>query len=169
MAVGPSEATLRDLAYPRGWLGLSQADHRLLQAFISRLESQSIELHTHVPIGWDGWTGRPGEESVMESVLDGSLPRRVDAALRVGKVWWLVECKPYARHYVLGQVLCYAYWWWRQLGHLPLARVIVVTDECDEGIRPVLEAAGVLVVELVEDLGGRLPHAVRDRVVLSLG
>ena len=169
MGLGPSPDTWRDVGNPRSWLGLSQADHRLLQVFMSELGAEPLELHTHVPVGCVPKLRGEAAEGVGQRMADTVLPRRVDAVLRFPSGWWLVECKPYARHFVLGQVLCYAYWWLRDLPHLPLVRVIVVTDEADEDVGEVVRASNVTLVELRERLGGTLPHAIRDRAVLSHG
>lgn len=87
-------------------------------------------------------------DAVGHKLMTSLWPRRIDAALRFGEAWWIVECKVNCAHYVLGQCLCYAYWWMRDLAELALERVVVVTDECHDDVACVLQASGIDVVEL---------------------
>ena len=146
--LGPSTSTLRDVAYPRGWLGLSAGDRDLLVPFLAGLDPQPDELHTHVPVGSCPRLRPEHDTRQWQDLVRGVYPRRVDAALRFGRGWWLVEAKVDANHYVIGQVLCYAFWWREQLGGKPLSEVVVVTDQVDPDTRRVMLAAGIRVVEI---------------------
>ena len=149
---GPSPATLRDMTRPRGWLGLSHRDCRLLQDWLITLEPQPDELHTHVPVGSIPTLEPLHDSEFNRKQLESLWPRRIDAVLRLGDVWWIVECKPDANHYVLGQVVCYRFWWQRDAVECPLGRCLVITDRCDEDVLPVLEENQIDVVELHPDM-----------------
>lgn len=146
--VGPTDETRRDLARPVTWVGLSPGDHGLLVRFMRELGVVPAELHTHVPVGLGDVELPDPSDGVGHRCMTALWPRRVDAALRFGQSWWLIECKIGCAHYVLGQCLCYAYWWLRDCPECALERVIVVTDCCHDDVKCVLCACGVDVVEL---------------------
>lgn len=145
--VGPTDETRRSLADPSTWAGLSAGDHALLVAFLAQLEAVPVELHTHVPVGLGNLEVPDAADAVGHRLMTSLWPRRVDAAVRFGDEWWLIECKIGCAHYVLGQCLCYAYWWMRDCPECPLARVIVVTDCCQDDVACVLRASGIDVVD----------------------
>lgn len=147
-ALGPSALTLRDARVPLRWAGLVAADRGLLQRFLSRLGRAPDELHTHVPVGRAPWPAS-GVDDFARRQIESCWARRIDALLRFGSEWWLVECKPSATHHVLGQVLCYVYWLTRDRPDLELARVLVVTDWADPELLPVLGCCGVGCVEVL--------------------
>ncbi len=149
---GISDATRRVIGGERRYPGLSMLDDALLKRWLLDLGSEADELHTHVPIG-----ERPVElEDMMcprmQRMADAAWPRRIDAVLRYGKKWVLVECKPAADHHALGQVLCYKFWWQQTAGLPPLSSVRVVTDACDRDCRTAFAHFGVMVDE-VGDVG----------------
>lgn len=157
ISLGPSAETLRDVAAPRRWLGLAYRDRRLLELFVGGLGVVPDELHTHVPVGTQRvLPGLPlGDEA--QRIVQGCWPRRIDAVMRFGVEWWLVECKPDANHYCLGQVLCYVFWWQRDCPGRDLSQVLVVTDVCDRDVLPVFDACGVSVVEVGDGRGVGAP------------
>lgn len=146
--MGPVASTRRDLLYPRSWQGLSEFDRALLVRFLGELGVEPDELHTGVPVGTRPVVDVDEDDEKMQATIAGLYPRRVDAALRFGSGWWLVECKRDAQHYVLGQVLAYTFWWQRDLTHLRLDRVIVVTDRADRDLVPILVGMGISVIEV---------------------
>ena len=146
--LGPSAATLRDQGRPRGWAGLSRRDRELLRVWLGRRGSALAELHTGVPVGRVPKLQVEHDTEANRKLVQGVYPRRVDAAVLEGGLWSIVECKPAANHYAVGQVLCYAYWWRVSLVNRPLARSIIVTDEADPDIRPVAAASEIELVEL---------------------
>lgn len=151
-AFGPSPRTRRDLNRPYRWLGLSARDCRLLEEWLPTLDPQPDELHTHVPVGSIPKLDELRDSAFNRKQLESLWPRRIDAVLRFGETWWIIECKPDANHYVVGQVLCYRHWWLRDCGELKLARCVVLTDRCDPDVEPVLKEHQVEVVALAADL-----------------
>lgn len=145
---GPTEATLRDQAVPFRWAGLSANDLSLLQRFLAAMPTPPDELHTHIPVGRLPVTHEDVDDEETAKLLAALWPRRVDAACRWGDDWYLIECKPDAAHYVVGQVLCYFFWWVRERPDLPPPVPVVVTDRADEDVLPVLDGLGIVVVEL---------------------
>ncbi len=145
---GPCEDTRRDVENPRSWAGLAPRDRGLLESFLDEMKGTPDELHTNVGVGrvpvLEADVDTPRNRKMIASLW----PRRIDAAMKFGRRWWLVECKPDANHYVVGQILCYVYWWARDCPACRLERVVLVTDVCDADVRPVLSVLGVEVVEL---------------------
>ncbi len=132
--IGPTDETRRDLANPRTWIGLSPADHVLLSQYMAQLQTQPDEIHTHIPVGMGDTTAPPGYSESMHRCMRALWPRRVDAALRYGADWHMIEAKVHAAHYVLGQILCYAFWWRRDCPEAKLTKLIVVTDHCQDDV-----------------------------------
>jgi hypothetical protein len=145
---GPTDATLRDINAPLRWLGLSANDHELLARFLDLMPRPPDELHTHVPVGALPVVHEDMDDGFTAELLATLWPRRVDAACRWGDDWYLIECKPDAAHYVVGQVLCYYFWWVRERPDLPAPVPVIVTDKVDADVLPVLDALGVVVVEV---------------------
>jgi len=145
---GPSDQTLRDPAVPFRWKGLSANDAELLAGFLEVMPSSPDELHTHVPVGLVPVTHDDMDDADTAELMAVLWPRRVDAACRWGDEWYLIECKPDAAHYVVGQMLCYYFWWVRERPDLPAPTLVLVTDKCDDDVLPVLESLGIVVVEL---------------------
>ena len=146
--VGPTDETRGEAGRCCTWSGLSPFDGRLLSVFLSRLDVQPDEMHTHVPIGISEPQEPPAGTDVSAAWFRKMWARRIDFAVRFGDEWWLIECKRRSAHYVVGQCMCYAYWWFRDCPECELARVIVVTDQCCADVRCVLEFCGIDVVEL---------------------
>lgn len=146
--VGPTDETRREIRWPDTWTGLSPGDQALLRRFIHELEDEPDELHTHIAVGMGDVEVPDMGDRVGHKLMTSLWPRRVDAAVRYDDEWWLIECKVGCAHYVLGQCLCYAYWWRRDCPECPLVRVVVVTDRCHDDVACVLKEYGVEVVEL---------------------
>jgi hypothetical protein len=140
---GPSAGTRRSLTDEYRWSGLSASDSAVFASFLKLVGGDVDELHTHVPVG--GVVEAPlgcefGGCGVMVAAL---YPRRVDAAVRVGSGWWLIECKPGRGMHGLGQLLSYFFWWVRDCASCPVSRLVLVCEECDDDQRAVYECFGI--------------------------
>ena len=149
---GISESTLRVIGGERRYPGLSMLDDMLLKKWLLGAGAEADELHTHVPVGERPAALEDLMSPAMQRMADAAWPRRIDAVLRFGNQWTLVECKPAADHHALGQVLCYRFWWGQTPGMPRLKNVRVVTDSCDRDCRAAFEHYGVMVDE-VGDIG----------------
>lgn len=140
---GPSEKTRRDPGNEYRWDGLSLNDCAILASFLAGLGVMPDELHTHIPVG--GVVEIPEEisSSHVSVMVNHLYPRRVDAALRFGEEWWILECKPSSRMAGLGQLLSYYYWWCRDCGHCRVSRLVLVCEDCDVDEVEAYAAAGV--------------------------
>lgn len=146
--LGLSSRTLRDLAVPLRWEGLSPDDRELLRIWLSLLPAEPDELHTSVPVGLNDLGLDDYDVEWQRRFVAGAYPRRIDAMVRFGADWWLIECKPAADHYCLGQILAYAWWWESVVAGGELADVVVLTDQAAGDCMPVFFAFGVTVIEL---------------------
>lgn len=140
---GPSDKSRRKLDDEYRWVGLSANDSAVLSSFLKQLAVEPDELHTCVPVG--GLITIPAgyESPSMERMVQHLYPRRVDAALRFGTSWWILECKPASRMAGLGQLLSYFYWWCRDCGHCRVERLVLVCEDCDDDEAAAYMAAGV--------------------------
>lgn len=151
--MGLTDDTLRDIGNPRHWRGLAGDDAALLATWIAGLEVKPDELHTGIAVGPLPEIPIHIETPRLAAVHVGVSSWRVDAAVRFGEEWWLIECKPDAGHQALGQMIFYRWWWERQSGYPEATRFIVLTDECDYDFIPVFEWNGIEVIRLGEVLG----------------
>lgn len=140
---GPSEHTRRDLRDEFRWEGLSAGDVATLARFLEALEHSPDELHTHIPVG--GVVRVPADCATdgMQRMADWLYPRRVDAALRFGDAWWIVECKTSRGLAGLGQLMGYYYWWCRDCPECEVTRLVLACQGCDEDEAEAYAAAGV--------------------------
>ena len=146
--LGPQASTRRDLAVPDRWDGLSAGDAGVLARFLGALGVPPSELHTHVPVGCAADPTGGSECEWCEAMASTLYPRRVDAAVRFGATWWLLECKPDSRPAGLGQCLCYWYWWCRDCASFPCSRVLLLASGVQVEEAEVYRACGVEVVEV---------------------
>lgn len=151
--MGLTDDTRRDIGNPRHWRGLAGDDAVLLATWIAGLKGKPDELHTGIAVGPLPEIPAEIKTPRLEAVQLGTSSWRVDAAVRFGEWWWLIECKPDAGHQALGQLLFYWWWWKRQPGYPVVVRFVVLTDECDDDMLPVFKAYGVEVIRLGEVLG----------------
>jgi len=151
--MGWSDETDRDIGNPRHWRGLAGDDAALLATWMGGLEVKPDELHTGIAVG--PLPKIPAEISTprLAAVHVGVSSWRVDAAVRFGAKWWLIECKPDAGHQALGQLLFYRWWWQQQDGYPAVERYVILTDDCDSDMIPVYEGHGIEVIRLGEVLG----------------
>jgi hypothetical protein len=134
------------------WPGLSADDSVLLQCLIARLGDDLNALWVSVPVSVPDLPAGVAPGCAMARCFEAKWSRKIDAVLLIRGEWAIVELKPCAGPYALGQVL--AYWGlgiaaWRELDH---ATAAVVTDVADADVRPIYEACGVGLVELGECL-----------------
>jgi hypothetical protein len=151
--MGLTSETRRDVDNPRHWRGLAGDDAALLATWIERLEVKPDELHTGIPVGRLPVLPEELRTEWFERLQASTSSFRLDAAVRFGSEWWLIECKPDAGHMALGQLVFYRWWWQQQPGYPIASRLVVLTDDCDADFIPVFETQGIEVIRLGEVLG----------------
>lgn len=156
--VGPGPTTLRRPDNRRSWRGLSVNEATLLAVWLASHELHPDEVYTHVPVGPVAGGEAEYEDSAEGRMARAIYPRRIDAVLRFGERWWLVEAKVAASHQALGQVLLYRHLWGLGEGLPVLEKVVVLTDVLCSDCRSAYRAHGVEIVEV----GGLFDWAADD-------
>lgn len=150
---GLGEKTRRSLGFPRGWRGLTASDKGLLNRWLHAECSDLIEFHTDVPVGCVPEVDGREVSQFIRDQISHSHPLRIDACVLRSSGWKVIEVKADAGYKALGQVLCYGFWAPRCCGVLAEAELMVVTDHCQEALRPVYEAFGVGLGEVGRGFG----------------
>lgn len=145
---GPTDATRRSVSSPRSWAGLAGNDAELLGVFLDQVGADPLELHTGVPVGRVPTIADSETSERDRKMIAACWPRRIDACVRWPEGWWIVECKPDANHYAIGQLLCYYFWWCRDVVEDAPVRTVIVTDVCDPDVKPVAECLGLVIAEV---------------------
>lgn len=132
---GPWSGTRRRCECPRYWYGVSHEERAILCDFLCVLGVEPDELHTHVGVGRVPSCAGLDVPVSMRRVLVGRWPWRVDAAMKFGRAWWLVEVKYVADHKGIGQLAYYWWAWCRDCRCWPAERAVMVCRECDPEVR----------------------------------
>ena len=74
--------------------------------------------------------------------------KRIDVVGRSVGRWWVIECKPGASYWALGQVIFYSWAFGNEIRDDKEIIPVVITDVVDEDLRPLFDLAGVLVLEV---------------------
>ena len=143
---GPWNGTRRELSSPRGWDGLSGDERDVLVRFLRELGEVPDELHTHVPVGLLPEVFETEEDPAIRFCIIGRWPFRIDACLRFGDEWWLVECKQDAGHACIGQALFYWFLWCRDVIAKRATRSVVACKRCDPQVGNFARRVGLDVV-----------------------
>jgi len=145
---GLGDSTLRDLRVPTRWRGLTADDNTILSAWLGSIGDDVRELHTDVPVGLVPVLEHFMDDPFMRNQIASNHPLRIDACVRRSDGWFVCEVKPDAGYKALGQILCYLFWAARCLGGLTRASGVVVTDRCQEAVRPLFAEFQIEVVEV---------------------
>ncbi len=74
--------------------------------------------------------------------------KRIDVIGSTIDRWWIIECKPGASYWALGQVIFYSWAFKNEIADDKEIIPVVITDVVDEDLRPLFDLAGVLVFEV---------------------
>lgn len=145
---GLCESTRRDLGRPRHWRGLTAVDAGLLAVWVRDHREDVGELHTDVTCGLvpvlEGDLDSPANRAGVKALH----PLRIDACAWFKGAWWILECKPFAGHQALGQVLCYGHWGAEGNSRLVGAHLGIITDVALPALEPVCAKYNVTVFEI---------------------
>jgi hypothetical protein len=134
---GLSDITRRDQNTPRHWTGLTTADRVLLYAWLQTLDAGVDELHTDIVCGLTPELPSDYDYGLMQQLCAALHPLRMDAVIRRGVRWTIIECKPDAGYQALGQILSYAVYAPYARDALADADLLVVTDQIQAWAEPV--------------------------------
>jgi len=97
-----------------------------------------------------------GQPEWMKKFSEYTTRKRIDIVGRKGLDYWIIEAKPRAGVVALGQAVFYSLAFLKEYDHAAAVIPAVITDVCDEDVRPVFDAAGVLVFEVGREAGAIL-------------
>lgn len=144
---GLCEATKRELDGPRHWRGLTAVDAALLAMWVRVHRCDIGELHTDVMCGVVPALEGDLATDLNQVCVHSLHPLRIDACAWFEMAWWILECKPFAGHHALGQVLCYGHWGAEGNSRLVGARMGIITDVASPALEPVCAKYNVTVFE----------------------
>lgn len=87
-----------------------------------------------------------GSDSIIKRIADGITRKRIDVVAIVDSVYWIIEIKPVATMFAMGQVLVYERLFESEFQPDLEAWPVLVCDTVDEDVIPECERLGVVVV-----------------------
>lgn len=88
------------------------------------------------------------EASEMETRIAAGLTRkRIDAVVEVAGETWVIEVKPYANMYAVGQVITYVRLFEQEYEHIGELRAVIVCDDYDSDLVEEFDEFEVLVLK----------------------
>ncbi len=130
------------------WPGLTAIDGAIFEAFVIANQESIQEIYTDVPCGLCALPPEWMRNDAGRRQLEAIYPLRIDAIVKAGGIWHVVEVKPDAGYGSLGQVLTYIYWAKLTCPDLAEAMPCVVTDRVQDAVKPVFEQLNVTVFEV---------------------
>ncbi|MBA7494516.1 hypothetical protein ES702_05092 [subsurface metagenome] len=123
-------------------------DRRIWTVF---LESEVVEI---TEVWYDVHVGQGvllpvGASALEQRIRDGITRKRIDVVCHVGDKYWVVEVKPRANMYALGQILTYVRLFSSEFAMVDEVVPVVICDEVDEDLLYLIEEFGVMVWRMV--------------------
>lgn len=112
------------------------------------LQSKFIEIHEvwyDVRVGLSVLRG-VGVDSRLTRIAEGLTRKRIDVVAAVGGGLWVVEVKPYANMYAVGQVISYVRLFVREYASPGQVIPVIICDNYDEDLLDEFDEFGVLVI-----------------------
>lgn len=119
-------------------------DRRIWTAFLEAGVVEITELWYDVHVG-QGMLLPVGASLMEQRIRDGITRKRIDVVCHVGEKYWVVEVKPRADMYALGQVLTYTRLFIGDYGMVDDIQGVIVCDECDEDLKYMFHEHEVMV------------------------
>lgn len=123
-------------------------DRRIWTVF---LESEVVEISE---VWYDVHVGQgvplpAGASALEQRIRDGITRKRIDAICHVGDKYWVVEIKPRANMYALGQILTYVRLFSSEYAMVDEVVPVIICDEVDQDLLYLIEEFGVMVWRMV--------------------
>lgn len=142
MAVlGPGRHAVVAPAYPH-MLG---EDTKVWTRFLESGDFEITEVWYDVHVG-QGVLLPVGSDSIVQRIADGVTRKRIDVVALVDSVFWIIEVKPVAQHFAIGQVVVYEGLFVREYEPRIPTWPVIVCDTVDGDVIPECERLGVVVV-----------------------
>ncbi len=114
---------------------------RFLESGDFQIQEVWYDVHVGAEVKGD-WPG----DSVNARIARGVTRKRIDVVAIVDGVLWVIEVKPIAMHFAIGQVLAYESLFITEYEPELLTWPVIVCDTVDEDVVPLCERLGVVVV-----------------------
>lgn len=114
---------------------------KFLEVWAKDVSELWYDVHVGTPMSLPG-----GEDGRLQKVADGVSKKRIDVVCRVKAGFWVVEVKPYANMYALGQVLSYRKLFIEEYNVALETTPVIVASGCDPDLANQVDDFGVLVI-----------------------
>ncbi len=139
--LGPGRQPIVMPAYPH-MLGEDTAVWtRFLESGDFALQEVWYDLHVGAVVKGD-WA----DDSMPARIAAGLTRKRIDVVALMDGRYWIIEVKPIAMHFALGQVLVYEDLFVKEYEPVLETWPVIVCDTVDEDVIPECERLGVVVV-----------------------
>jgi hypothetical protein len=113
---------------------------RFLQTESHRLKEVWYDVHVGQSVIFD-----MGLSDLEQRIADGVTRKRIDVVASVGGGFWIIEVKPHASMYAVGQVLTYRRLFVKEYRPKGIASAVIVADSYDPDLLGQFDEMGVLV------------------------
>ena len=139
--LGPGRLPVVAPAYPH-MLGEDIAVwSRFLESGDIALQEVWYDVHVGAEVKGD-WTN----DSVNARIARGITRKRIDVVAIVDGVYWVIEVKPIAMHFAIGQVLAYESLFIKEYEPELETWPVIICDRVDEDVISICQDLGVVVV-----------------------
>ena len=114
---------------------------RFLESGDIHLQEVWYDVHVGAMVKVDG-----DADSLPARISAGVTRKRIDVVAIVDGVYWIIEIKPVAQHFAIGQVLVYLGLFVKEYEPPSEAWPVIVCDRVDEDVIPECQRLGVVVV-----------------------
>lgn len=121
-------------------------DRRIWTAFLEAGVVDIDEVWYDVHVG-QGVLLPVGSSDLDRRIRDGITRKRIDVVARIGNQYWVVEVKPRADMYALGQVLTYVRLFYVEFAMVDDVVPVIVCNEADQDLLDEFEEFGIKVFE----------------------
>lgn len=139
--LGPGRLAVVAPAYPHMLGEDTEVWTRFLQSGDFELKEVWYDVHVGAVVKGD-WS----DDSVNARIAAGVTRKRIDVVALVDGVYWVIEIKPIAMHYSIGQVLVYEGLFVKEYEPPIETWPVIVCDRIDEDVIPECERLGVVVI-----------------------
>lgn len=142
--LGPGQKPISMNHYPH----FLQEDTDVWTTFLESSKFDIQEVWYDVRVGL-GALLPEGRDEMTFKIAQALTRKRIDAVCRLHDGYWVVEVKPYANMYALGQVISYKRLFEREYAVSGAIIPVIVCDRIDQDLPEEFEELGVLVIENV--------------------
>ncbi|MBA7475202.1 hypothetical protein ES707_10568 [subsurface metagenome] len=140
-SLGPGRPAVVSPAYPHMMGEDTKVWTRFLESGDIVLQEVWYDVHVGAMVKGD-WE----DDSVNARIAAGLTRKRIDVVALVDGRYWVIEVKPLAMHFAIGQVLVYESLFVKEYNPPMETWPVIICDRVDEDVIPECERLGVVVV-----------------------